>query len=174
TFIGNEPEARLVNFENFNQGIEIVFRGTQGSWNLINNIQVADRITFMSGTLNLGDATITAAYFISKTSESRVLNFQNATLNLTGQTNDLSFLGYELNLYPLDIYSTNFTSSGGASTTNIVHPNGKVFMRNGGQLEMGTLVFSNTSGLSEILNLNFATDFSLTGNLVCNHSTNIR
>ncbi|MBK8634802.1 MAG: gliding motility-associated C-terminal domain-containing protein [Saprospiraceae bacterium] len=111
-------------------------------------------------------------YLLSKSSGIRRVHFENAQFTITGTSKDSGYFGYELNQYSIDIFGNNFQSFGGTSTFDVTDPRGKLFVKLNGMVELGSLIFSNATGTSEILNYELKSSLSFTGNVTFNHNTN--
>jgi gliding motility-associated-like protein len=164
-----------IDFADLVLGENITFGGS-GALNLLSDFTVKNKFNINSGTLNLGANLINCKYLNSNTSLAKTVNFQTSKITVSGPTIDLSYLGYDGNVYTVFINSSLWTSTADpTSTITLSDPTAKFYMQksNPNPIIIGSLHFSNPTGKSEVLSLSFEPKLTLNGSLIANHNTNI-
>ena len=167
--------GNTINFLNHPAAGSIKFDGT-GSWTIQSTLTATDRIEIIRGTVNFGAAVVTAAFFISDNANSRTVNFQNASINLTGTSNIINPFWYSdpNNIYTLKINSTNWVSSADNGLIDIDAQISHIYMTGSGDINLPAVSLSNNSGRSVWINESLNTNININGSLVIRHDINIQ
>jgi gliding motility-associated-like protein len=164
-----------VNFINHPAAGSVRFDGT-GSWTIQSTLKVVDRLEIVRGTVNFGAALVTAAFFISDNTNNRTVNFQSASINLTGTSNIINpfWYGDPNNIYTIKINAVNWVSTADNGLIDLDAQITHIFMTGTAVVNLPAVTISNNSGRTVWINESLNSSIIINGNLEIRHDANIQ
>ena len=141
-----------INFANHNAATNVTFKGT-GSWTLVSNLTISNTLNILEGTIDFGSNQISAAFFDSYSTSKRNVNFNNATILLTGlsvRNNAANKLDFLFNTYTIRINAAQWVSTSSNSKIIMSKPICNVLFNSTGTVNMPGLVATSPIGISYI------------------------